>query len=203
MTVGALRLGLTGGIGSGKSTVAALLLRLGASVIDADAISRGTTATGGAAIEALTQAFGPGIIGADGALDRTAMRTLVFSDPQAKLTLENIVHPLVGQEVARQAQAAVDEGALCIVFDIPLLVESAHWRKNLDRVLVVDCLELTQISRVCARSGLDAAEVEKIIAAQAPRKRRLAAADAVLFNDGIALDALAGDVAQIAQQFGL
>jgi dephospho-CoA kinase len=203
LTVGALRLGLTGGIGSGKSTVAALLHSHGASVIDADAISRGTTATGGAAIGALENAFGPGIVDADGAMDRTAMRTLVFADPQAKLKLEGIVHPLVGQAIAQQAQAAQDAGARCIVFDIPLLVESGHWRKQLDRVLVVDCLESTQISRVVARSGLETTEVEKIILAQAPRKRRLAAADVVLFNDGIGLDELAAEAALIAQQFGL
>jgi dephospho-CoA kinase len=198
-----LRLGLTGGIGSGKSTVAALFQSHGASVVDADAISRGTTATGGTAIGALALAFGQGIIGEDGGLDRAAMRRLVFSNPQAKLMLESIVHPLVGQEIARQAQATLDAGARCIVFDIPLLVESTQWRTRLDRVLVVDCLERTQVRRVCARSGLDAAEVEKIISAQAPRKRRLTAADAVLFNDGIGLESLAAEVAQLAQQFGL
>ena len=203
MTVGALRLGLTGGIGSGKSTVAAMLQSHGASVIDADAISRSTTAQGGAAIAALVKAFGPGIIAVDGAMDRDAMRKLVFADPQAKLKLEGIIHPLVGQAIAQQAQAAQDAGARCIVFDIPLLVESGHWRKGLDRVLVVDCLESTQVSRVTARSGLSTAEVEKILAAQATRQRRLSAADVVLFNDGIALDALGAHVARMAGQFGL
>jgi len=203
LTVAALRLGLTGGIGSGKSTVAALLAGLGAHVLDADAISRGTTAAGGAAIAALKKAFGGGVITPAGALDRDVMRGLVFSDPQAKLTLEGIIHPLVGQAIARQAHAAQEAGARCIVFDIPLLVESAHWRKSLDRVLVVDCLEATQVRRVITRSGLDAAAVEKIMATQATRKQRLAAADAVLFNDGITLDTLGPTVARMAGQFGL
>jgi dephospho-CoA kinase len=198
-----VRLGLTGGIGSGKSTVAQLLADLGAGVVDADAISRATTAAGGAAIPLIQKLFGTSFVGSDGALDRERMRQQVFSDPKAKALLEGIIHPLVGQQIAAQTQALVDAGKTCLVLDIPLLVESGHWHKRVDRVLVVDCCPATQISRVVARSGLAAADVETIIAAQAGRQRRLAAADTVLFNDGISLPELAAQVGQIGQQFGL
>ena len=198
-----VRLGLTGGIGSGKSTVAALLAKRGACVIDADAISRKTTAPNGSAIAPLEAAFGPEILSEDGALNREKMRHLIYDDVTAKARLEGIVHPLVGKEIARQAQGAECSGAPCIVFDIPLLVESKHWRKSLDRILVVDCLESTQIARVTVRNGLDATDVKKILAAQATREDRLSAADFVLFNDGITLDALAKHVQEIGTQFGL
>ncbi len=203
MTVPALRLGLTGGIGSGKSTVAHLLVAQGAFLIDADAISRATTAAGGNAIAPITAAFGPALIGPDGALNRDAMRTLVFTDPTAKARLESIIHPLVGQEISAQAQQAEQAGAACIVFDIPLLVESGRWRRTVDRVLVVDCLVPTQIARVMARSGLTAVDVEKIVATQATRAQRLAAADVVLFNDGITCDELGVQTREISGQFGL
>ena len=197
------RLGLTGGIGSGKSTVAGMLGALGAAVVDADAISRSCTAPGGAAIAAIAAAFGSAFVTSDGALDREQMRTLVFKDPSAKARLESIIHPLVGAETARQAQDAQRSGARCIVFDVPLLVESAHWRGKVDRVLVVDCQEHTQVQRVMARNGLSEAEVQRIITAQARRLRRLAAADLVVYNDGLAMDALQREVAQIGAQFGL
>ncbi len=198
-----LRLGLTGGIGSGKSTVAALLAQQGACVIDADAISRAATAPAGLAIAAISTRFGPEFITTEGALDRERMRRLVFTDPQAKAQLESIVHPLVGQEIARQTQAAQAAGHACTVFDIPLLVESTHWRQNFDRVFVVDCSRETQIARVAARNGLDTAEIEKILAAQSSRAQRLRAADLVLFNDGITLDELGVLARQIGAQFGL
>lgn len=197
------RLGLTGGIGSGKSTVAGMLAQLGAVVVDADAISRACTAPGGAAVGAIAQAFGAQFVTADGALDREQMRALVFSKPEAKARLEAIIHPLVGAQTAQQAQAAEDAGARCIVFDVPLLVESRHWRRNVDRVLVVDCLGSTQTARVMARNGLAEAEVQRIMAAQVSRARRLAAADLVVFNDGLGLDALQAEVQQIGAQFGL
>ena len=203
MAVQAIRLGLTGGIGSGKSTVAALLRQLGASVIDADAISRNTTASGGRAIEAIAAALGANCIGPDGALNRARVRELVFSNPEAKAVLEGIIHPLVTEEIAQQVQAAENAGATCIVLDIPLLVESAHWRKTLTRVLVVDCTEATQVVRVAARNQLPEAEIQRIIRAQATRERRRAAADLVLFNEGLTLDALALEVRQIGAQFGL
>jgi dephospho-CoA kinase len=203
MTMVALRLGLTGGIGSGKSTVARLLVNRGAVLIDADAISRAATAPGGKAIAPIAEAFGPDAIEASGALDRDAMRNRIFNDPTAKARLEGIIHPLVGLEISTQTQRADAIGAACIVFDIPLLVESRHWRKSLQRILVVDCLESTQVTRVASRNGLAPEEVEKIILAQATRSQRLAAADTVLFNDGISLDTLARLTAEIAPQFGL
>jgi dephospho-CoA kinase len=199
----ALRLGLTGGIGSGKSTVAALLAHSGAAVIDADAISRAATGVGGLAIDALREAFGATMLTADGALDREQMRGLVFSDPPAKARLEGIVHPLVGLAIAEEARQADRAGARCIVFDIPLLVESPHWRTALDRVLVVDCTEETQVHRVGARNGLPADAARKIIAAQAPRLLRLRAADAVIFNDGITIRDLAQHVHAMSTQFKL
>ena len=199
----ALRLGLTGGIGSGKSTVAQLLVQRGAALIDADAISRASTAPGGSSIGLIRAAFGAQAIAADGSLDREAMRALVFSDPAAKGRLEGIIHPLVGLEIDRQAQLADETGAKCMVFDIPLLVESAQWRRSLWRVLVVDCAPATQEARVMVRSALQASEIERIMAAQATRAQRLAAADLVLFNDGISLDELAARTGEIAVQFGL
>lgn len=197
------RLGITGGIGSGKSTVAQMLAELGASVIDADAISRATTAVGGSAIAALTDAFGTTILTAEGALDRDQMRALVYSNADAKKRLEGIVHPLVGFAIAQQARQAEDNAAPCVVFDIPLLVESPHWRQSLHRILVIDCTEETQVARVVARNALSAFDVKKIIAAQAPRAHRLAAADYVLFNDGVPLSHLAHCARKIGSQFGL
>lgn len=143
------------------------------------------------------------MITCDGALDRDQMRGLVYSDPTAKARLEAIVHPVVGLEIAKQAQQAEEAGAPCIVFDIPLLVESGHWRTRLNRVLVIDCTEDTQIARVMGRNALTADEVRKIVAVQATRKQRLASADLVVFNDGISLDHLAQQVREIGTQFGL
>jgi len=200
---GVTRLGLTGGIGSGKSTVAAMLAERGAAVIDADAISRQTTAAGGNAVEAIARTFGPEFITTAGALDRERMRALAFSDPTARRRLEQIVHPLVGLETRRQAQAAIDAGRRCIVFDIPLLVESAHWRARLDQVLVLDCRPETQIERVMQRSGLSRGEVESVLANQASRSVRLRAADHVICNDGLSLPELARLVQQLAVRFGL
>ena len=197
------RIGLTGGIGSGKSTVARVLVECGAALIDADAISRQLTAPGGAAISALASQFGPQIITAEGAMDRDRMRQLAFNDPALKKQLEAIIHPLISQESLRQSSAAVDAGCACIVFDIPLLVESGRWRQQLDRVLVVDCAEDTQIARVMARNALSREDVEKIIAAQASRAQRLAAADICICNEGLSLQALARLVRQLAPRFGL
>lgn len=182
-----LRLGLTGGIGSGKSTVAQMLAARGAAVIDSDAIARSVTAANGSAMPAIREAFGPEFLNPGGALDRERMRALVFSDPGAKLRLEAIVHPLVGLATQAQAQAAIQAGHTLLVFDVPLLVESPRWRKLVDQVLVVDCLETTQIERVIARSGLTREAVHNIIQAQATRAQRLAAADITVFNDGLDL----------------
>jgi len=198
-----MRIGLTGGIGSGKSTVLQMFAQLGAAVVDADAISRGTTAAGGAAIAAIAARFGAEFVTADGALDRERMRAQAYADPQARKQLEEIIHPLVGQESARQVEAALAAGVPCIVFDIPLLVESGRWRAQVDRVLVIDCSPETQIGRVVARSGLKPDEVRAIIAAQATRADRLAAADIVICNDGLSLGELRDNVVQAARRFGL
>lgn len=196
-------LGLTGGIGSGKTTVSAMLVARGAALVDADANARAVTAAGGAAIEPIRAAFGAALIGADGALDRARMRELVFREPQAKAALEAIVHPLVGALGRQQHAAAAAAGRPCLVYDIPLLVESGRWRAQLDAVLVVDCRPETQVARVGARSGLAPEAVQAIIAAQAPRALRLAAADTVIYNDGISLAQLRIEVDAFAQAFGL
>lgn len=184
-----LSIGLTGGIGSGKSTVAQLLVAEGATLVDTDAIARTLTAPAGAALPTLIATFGAQIIGADGALDREAMRRLAFADPQAKRRLEAVLHPLIGAQAQREAEAATTD---LVVFDVPLLAESSHWRARVDRVLVVDCSEVTQIERVLRRSGWSREVVERVIAQQAPRARRRAIADAVIHNDnGQTLDTLA------------
>lgn len=198
-----IKVGLTGGIGSGKSTVLAMLADLGAATIDADAISRATTAAGGAAIPAITRVFGADFVTAGGALDRDRMRSHAYAHPQARARLEQIIHPLVGQESARQVQAAIEAGARCIVFDIPLLVESGRWRSQVDQVLVIDCTPDTQVKRVVARSALKPEEVLSIIGAQAPRSLRLAAADVVICNEGLSLEVLRDNVVQAARRFGL
>ena len=197
------RLGLTGGIGSGKSTVAELLRLRGAAVIDADAISRSLTASGGPAIKPIAESFGPEFIALDGSLDRDRMRRASYTNPAARARLEAIIHPLVGIESARQEDVAIASRCRCLVFDIPLLVESSRWRQRVDQVLIVDCVAEVQIARVIARSGLDRGMVEKIIASQVPRAQRLRAADLVIFNTGDSKAALALEVEQIAQRFGL
>jgi dephospho-CoA kinase len=199
----AIRVGLTGGIGSGKSTVLQMLGQLGAAVIDADVISRGATATGGAAIAAIAERFGSDFITREGALDRDRMREHAYADPLARKLLEEIIHPLVSLESARQVQAALEAGVRCIVFDIPLLVESGRWQSQVDQVLVVDCSPQTQVDRVVARSGLRAEEVRAIIAVQASRAQRLSAADLVICNEGLSLDQLRDKVVQAARRFGL
>jgi len=191
------RLGLTGGIGSGKSTVGQMLVDAGGALIDADAIARSVTAPGGAALTAIAQTFGPEYITQDGALDRDRMRMLVFSDASAKQRLEAIIHPLVSSSTQAQAQAAANAGHKLLVFDVPLLVESGRWRAQLDGVLVVDCEVATQIERVMTRSGLSAETVQRIIDAQATRAQRLSAADWVIFNEGLSLDALKAKAHQI------
>lgn len=180
-------IGVTGGIGSGKSTVVGFLGALGGAVIDADAVSRSLTAPEGAAIPAIQAAFGPEALDSLGGLDRAAMRTRVFSDPAARLRLESLVHPLIWRELDRQQQAAMSKGAAFLVFDVPLLVEMPRWRPMLDTVVVVDCSSTTQHARVLARNGMDAAQTQRIMDAQASRAQRLACADQVLLNEGISL----------------
>ena len=207
MAIAVQRVGLTGGIGSGKSTVAGILQRMGAVVVDADAISRQLTAVGGAAIPAISLQLGTKLIGPDGAMNRNVVRALVFRDPNIRLQLESIIHPLVSQETARQDAAAIALGRRCVVYDIPLLVESPRWRGRLDRVLVVDCLPSTQIDRVMAREVArpewSKSAVEQVMAVQASRAQRLAAADICVYNDGVSLDGLAQILEQLAIGFGL
>ncbi len=204
----ALRLGLTGGIGSGKSTVAHFFTQLGAAVIDADAISRAVTAPHGGAIAQLAAEFGADFIDAQGALDRDKMRDLVYAEVSARKRLEAIVHPLVGQEIARQSDAAMRCGSRCLVFDIPLLVESSHWRQRVHRVLVIDCPQERQLERVMARSRLAGSPmspetVHSIIRTQATRAQRLRASDAVICNDTLNLTQLEAEVTQLWRFFGL
>ena len=186
-----LRIGLTGGIGSGKSTVAARLATLGAAIVDTDAISRSLTRSGGAAIPEIAMQFGTEFVDASGALDRARMRERAFADPDARRRLEGILHPLIREETARQAAAA---GERVVVFDVPLLVESGRWREQVDRVLVVDCAESTQIERVVSRSNWSREAVQAVIAQQASRAARRASADAVICNDGLSLEELHAEV---------
>ena len=198
-----VRLGLTGGIGSGKSTVGAMLAQQGAVLLDADAISRSLTAAAGAAMPAIAQCFGAQYLREDGSMDRDRMRALVFQDPQARARLEAIVHPLVASTIDARAAQALAAHARCLVYDIPLLLQSQRWRHRMDKILVIDCSEATQRSRVAARSGIADAELAKIIAAQTSRAQALAAADMVLYNDGISLHELKHCTLQIGHQFGL
>ena len=178
------RIGLTGGIGSGKSTAAQTLVACGAHLVDTDVIARALTLPGGAAIPALAAEFGAAALTPDGALDREQMRRLVFADPGAKARLEAILHPLIGGEASRQAAVA---GGRPVVFDVPLLAESSHWRARVDRVLVIDCEEATQVARVVQRPGWTEEAARRVIAQQAPRAARRAIADAVICNEGLAI----------------
>ena len=176
-----LSIGLTGGIGSGKTTVANLFGERGAALIDTDQIAHALTTAGGVAMPAIVAAFGPTFLSDSGALDRVRMRSLVFSDAVAKKTLESILHPLIRTEVERAAASATGSYLLYVV---PLLVESGSWRSRVDRILVVDCPEALQVSRVMERNAMQEADVQAIMAAQATRAARLAAADDVIVNDG-------------------
>ncbi len=188
------RIGLTGGIGSGKSTVARLLVQHGAELIDSDAIARQLTQAAGAALPELVAAFGSAVIAPDGTLNRTKMRQLVFSDPEAKHTLERILHPLIHARAYQQAAAAT---AKVLVFDVPLLVEAPHWRERVDQVWVVDCLERTQIARVLQRPGWTENAIRAVLTQQVTRAQRRACADVVVFNDELALEALADEVGSL------
>lgn len=203
MTQRPKRLGLTGGIGSGKSTVGQMLAEHGAALIDADQIVREVTGPEGSAMPTIARIFGSEFVDSRGALDREKMRVHVFSQASARQQLEAIIHPLVARFSQERAQTALNAGAPLVVFDIPLLVESKHWAARLNAVLVVDCHQETQIARVMARNGLERAAIERILAAQANRQERLAHADMVLCNDGLTLDALREQVSALVQRFGL
>ncbi len=187
-------LGLTGGIGSGKSAAAAVFVELGVPVINVDAIAHELTAPGGAAIAPIRKTFGDAAIAADGSLDRAAMRNLVFSDDSAKKRLEAILHPMIGSESQRRCRSALTSGAPYVVMEVPLLIESGTYRNRAARIAVVDCSEETQIARVMKRSGLSREEVQRIMTTQASRAERREAADDVIDNNG--------DLARLREQVG-
>ena len=195
------RIGLTGGIGSGKSTVAALLVAEGAVLVDTDAIARAIAQPGGIAMPAIEAAFGRAAIAPDGGLDRAYMRQLAFADAAAKGRLEAILHPLIGAETGRQAAAAGNDAI--VVFDVPLLVESGRWRAIVDRVLVVDATEATQLQRVVARSQWTPEAVRAVMAQQATRRARRAAADAVICNESLTLEELRAQVQSLWKRWAL
>ena len=189
-----LVVGLTGGIGSGKSTVAALFAERGAGIVDTDAIAHELTQTGGEAIAAIRAAFGDDYLTTDGALDRAKMRGLIFSDAAAKRRLEHILHPLIRERAGTQLRQLQDKPYILLV--VPLLPESPAFRQLAQRVLVVDCDEGTQVARVSGRSGLTGAEARAIVASQTARAARLRLADDVIRNDA-GLDGLAAQVAAL------
>ena len=197
MTPAAFSVGLTGGIGCGKSTVAELFAGLGASIVDTDAIAHALTAPHGAAMPAIVAEFGPAFATPDGALDRARMRTLVFGDAGARARLEAILHPRIRDATA--AAAAIATGPY-IIYAVPLLIESGTWRARVARVLAVDCSEDTQVARVMARSGLAPYQVRAIMATQVTRQQRLAAADDVIDNDD-GLESLLPQVIRLHQQY--
>ena len=174
-------IGLTGGIGSGKSAAADAFAKLGATVVDTDLIAHELTAPGGAAVAEIARQFGKAFIDATGAMDRKRMRALVFSDAEEKQRLEALLHPMIRAESQRRIEAAAGP---YVVHVVPLLVESPDYRQRVGRVLVVDCPEALQVARVRQRSMLPEGEIKRIIASQIQRDRRLAAADDVIDNSG-------------------
>lgn len=193
------QLGLTGGIGSGKSTVASMLQQLSGALIDADAISRLSTQANGSAIDAIRSAFGQSVLTPDNALNREAMRNMMAQQPDAKARLEFIIHPIVGNQINAQLEDAQNADVKLAVLDIPLLAEgSSRWRSRLDAVWVVDCLPATQIVRVRSRSGWPLEQIQAVMALQSPRAQRLRSADAVIYNEGLSLDTLSALVQRMA-----
>ena len=189
--------GLTGGIGCGKTTVANMFAELGASLIDTDEIAHALTAPHGAAMPAIVEQFGAAFARPDGALDRTRMRELVFADPPAKARLEAILHPRIRD--AALAAAASATGAY-VIFVVPLLIESGNWRSRVTRVLAIDCPEAVQVARVMARNNLSEEQVRAIMATQVTRAERLAAADDVITNDG-GIDALRPQITRLHAEY--
>jgi dephospho-CoA kinase len=177
MSIGKFSLGLTGGIGSGKTTVSTMFAELGATIIDTDVIAHQLSQPGGDAIAAIAQKFGAAYIDVNGAMDRVKMRELVFANPQAKKNLEAILHPLIRQHCE---QAAAGSKAAYPIFVVPLLIESGDWKARVQRILVIDCDQETQIKRVMLRNHFAREQVLQILAAQASRDERLAQADDVI-----------------------
>ncbi|KAA0081562.1 dephospho-CoA kinase [Trinickia soli] len=190
--------GLTGGIGSGKTTVADLFATHGVAIVDTDVIAHRITAPGGAAMRLIAQAFGPQFVAPDGSLDRARMRALVFSDDAARARLEAITHPLIRAETEREREASAGP---YVVIVVPLLVESGTWKSRVERILVVDCSVETQIARVMRRNAFSREQVLAIIARQATRDERLAAADDVIVNDNAPLEQLTQQVQRLHQRY--
>lgn len=195
---GRLLVGLTGGIGSGKSTVAAMFEKLGAGIIDTDVIAHSLTQPGGEAIAAICAAFGNDYVTGDGALDRSRMRGLIFADAAAKQRLEQILHPMIFEHAKAQLLQLHAKPYVLVV--VPLLPESPKYQQLVQRILVVDCDENTQVARVMGRSSMSEDEVRAIIARQTPRADRLRQADDTIRNDGT-LDSLAGQVAVLHERY--
>jgi dephospho-CoA kinase len=189
--------GLTGGIGSGKSAAAEEFAALGATLVDTDVIAHELTEKGGAAMPAIEKLFGAEALSGDGSLNRKRMRDRVFADPAAKRKLEALLHPMIREESALRIAAAAGP---YVVHVVPLLIESPDYRRRVDRVLVVDCPEQTQIERVSARSGLSESDVRAIMRTQATRPDRLAAADDVIDNGG-SRESLRKQVAALHQKY--
>jgi dephospho-CoA kinase len=195
-----MRIGLTGGIGSGKSTVAQILAQQGCVLIDADAVSHALTASGGGAMPSIAQVFGAKAVMPDGALNRSAMREMILQDSAVRSQLERILHPLIGKVISDRMSEASASNSRAVVVDIPLLVEAGtRWRSRLDAVWVVDCSEATQIARVQARNGWPLPQIEAVMSAQAGRAERLRCADVVIFNEEVTLSELANCVSEAFQ----
>jgi len=196
-----LKIGLTGGIGSGKSQVADYLAALGAAIVDTDVIAHALTGAGGAAMPAIKQTFGAAVVLPDGSLNRPAMRERVFADGAVRGQLESILHPLIRQQAWAQAARAAQTHAPYVVLVVPLLAEARErWAHRLNRICVVDCSAQTQVARVQARSGLTEQAIARIMSAQASRDERLALADDVIQNDAsVTLDDLQAQVAALHQ----
>lgn len=192
-----LIVGLTGGIGSGKSAAADRFAALGATVVDTDAIAHALTAAGGRAMPAIRNAFGDAMIAADGSLNRAAMRAAAFADPQVRKRLEAILHPMIRDESQRQCELAPSP---YVILAVPLLIESGTYRERCDRICVVDCPEALQLERVKARNGLDEAQIRAIMAAQASRDERRAVADDIVDNGGT-LDHLHAQVDALHERY--
>lgn len=190
-------IGVTGGIGCGKTVVCDLFAARGASIIDTDLIAHQLSQAGGAAMPAIHAEFGAAFLNRQGALDRAKMRELVFADPGAKQRLEAILHPMI----RRETQAAFDTAGGCyLMFVVPLLIESGTWKQQVNRILVIDCPESLQITRVMARSKLSQAQVAAIMATQVSRAQRLAAADDVIDNQGD-ISMLTAQIERLHQQY--
>jgi dephospho-CoA kinase len=190
--------GLTGGIGSGKTFVAELFARRGVTVVDTDVIAHRITAPHGAAMPRIASEFGTEFVAPDGSLDRAKMRAVVFTDDTAKARLESITHPIIRAETEREMQAAAGPYVITVV---PLLVESGAWKTRVDRVLVIDCSLENQVARVMRRNGFTREQVLAIIARQAPREARLAAADDVILNEGSPPEQLADGVQRLHESY--